>query len=127
MRAIKIYIISIFILFAFINVNAQINLVLNGDFENYSSIPTWAGQSNLAIGWNNVNGDYTGYPYGSPDYLYNPISGILVLLGPINPISGNGQMGLDLYDIHDPSTPNYREYISTKLTSKMLKRGFIQV
>ena len=98
---------------------AQVNLVSNGDFEIYSSLPTWVGQCNLAVGWNNVNGDYT-EATASPDYFYNPISGILAEFGPLNPYSGKGQMGLGIYDSYDLDPPNYREYISTQLSSTML-------
>ncbi len=109
-----------FYLISLTKVNAQVNLVPNGDFEIYSSIPTTNAQSNLAVGWNNVNGHYFpngSYPYGSPDYFYNPLFGILASVGAINPFSGNGQMGLVTYCT---IKSNYREYISTKLIISMI-------
>ncbi len=106
----------IFIIFlAFTNVNAQSNLIPNGDFESYSLLPYWAGQVNRAIGWNNVNGLYTPMPgsnMGSPDYFYNggffPTS-----WGCPTPYSGNGMIGLGIFDL---LSPNIREYISSNLT-----------
>ena len=64
--------IIIFVLLTLTTLNAQVNLVHNGDFELYSSLPNGLFQSNRAVGWNNVNGHYTGPPYASPDYYYNP-------------------------------------------------------
>ncbi len=128
MKATKLYILCIFFIFVFSNLNAQVNLVPNGDFEIYSSIPIDAGYCNLAVGWNNVNLHYGQSLYGTPDYFYNPISGILTWFGPMNPISGNGQMGLVLYDIYNlPSNPNLREYISTQLLSSMLPKHSYKV
>ncbi len=111
----------IIFLFAITRITAQVNLVSNGDFEIYSSIPTDIMQSNLAIGWNNVNGHYGQNSYANADYFYYPLSGILNWFDPINPISGNGQMGQLLYYSYDQTTfPNYREYISTQLLSIIL-------
>ncbi|MEI6823860.1 MAG: hypothetical protein WCL51_18165, partial [Bacteroidota bacterium] len=105
------------------NLFAQINLVPNGDFEIYSSLPQYAAQCNLAVGWNDVNGHYYpfgGNPYGSPDYLNVFGSSFLISgLGAITPFSGNGQMGLITYYLADTT---FREYISTKL-AKTMKSG----
>jgi gliding motility-associated-like protein len=101
-----------------ISIQAQTNLLSNGDFELFSSLPSSWGQCNFAIGWNNINGNYSGSPYASPDFFYNPIINILKILGPISPFSGNGQMGLVLYDNYS-SNPNFREYISSSFINKM--------
>ena len=46
------------------NLNAQfINLLSNGDFEIYTILPSAGSQSNRALGWNNVNGNYMGTNY----------------------------------------------------------------
>lgn len=90
--------------------NAQQNLVQNGDFEIFYSLPTQTGQSNLAVGWNNVNGNYSGVS-ASPDY-FNMLS--FTYFGAIVPYSGYGQMGLYTY-----SFGSYREYISSMLNSQM--------
>jgi len=115
--------IFVFLLFSNTNIFAQINLVPNGDFEIYSSLPINAAQSNLAVGWNNVNGHYYpfgGDPYGSPDYLnVFGASFLISSFGAITPYSGNGQMGLMTYYSADTTI---REYISTKL-SKTMKSG----
>ncbi len=111
----KAILIIIIFLFAFTNLNAQINLVPNGDFEIYDTLPTNISQSNRALGWNNVNGHYTGYPWGSPDY-YNILSFIGTSFGTITPFSGNAQMGLILYE----DAGVWREYISTQLATPMI-------
>jgi len=110
---------SIIILLLYLSANtlfAQFNLVPNGDFEAYSSLPTDYGQANLAIGWNNVNGDYTNST-GSPDY-FNTLSfigagtsfGVVAML----PFSGNGQIGLVTIQ-----QGLFREYISSQFISPM--------
>ncbi len=109
-------IIIILLLIAFNKVNAQVNLVSNGNFEIYSSLPTSYGQANLALGWNNVNGDYT-YAKASPDY-FNMLSLTGSFFGAISPYSGNGQMALGTY-VNNILKP-YREYISTHLTPSMI-------
>ena len=68
-----VLILLLFFLLAFITkINAQINLVPNGDFEIDSIIPTTGSQLNRAVGWNNTNGYYwmTTGTHGSPDYYY---------------------------------------------------------
>jgi hypothetical protein len=84
------------------------NLLANGGFETYSSLPTNYGQSNLATGWGNVNGNYSGSPYGSPDYAhalgFNGGS-----FAPLPAVEGNGQMGFTAWH---SSLQDFREYIS---------------
>ena len=93
---------------------AQINLVTNGDFEIYSSLPTDYGQSNFAIGWNNVNAHYPFVQgYGSPDYDY---VGNFIAFGAMIPISGSAQMGLVTYQ----DWGLFREYISSQLAISMI-------
>ena len=95
---------------------AQVNLVPNGDFEIYSSLPDNIGESNLAIGWNNVNGNYPWVSgYGTPDY-YNTAGFMTGYNSTMLPFSGNGQMAFVTYQIHGV----FREYISTQLTSSMV-------
>ena len=98
-----------FFILSFTNINAQTNLVSNGDFESYSSLPTNISQWNFVVGWNNTGGS------GTPDY-YNQLS--FSVYGSIPPISGNGQMGFLTY----VSTGGiWREYISTQFISSMTK------
>jgi len=102
---------------SFTIIRAQVtNLVPNGDFEIYSSLPTGNSQSNRAIGWNNVNGNYSGIT-GSPDF-FNTLS--YLPIGSITPYSGNGQMGLITYINYNDSTYIWREYISTQLITQMI-------
>ena len=102
---------SFFLLLALSKINAQTNLVPNGDFEIYSSLPTDYGQCNRAVGWNNVNGHYPFVQgYGTPDFYY--LSSFMTGYGnTITPIWGNGQMGLVTYN----TGSIFREYISNKL------------
>ena len=118
--------IILFLLLANTNIFAQINLVPNGDFENYSAIPIYPNQSNLAIGWNNVNGHYFPWsePYGSPDYLNMLVNNLISTFGAITPYSGNGQMGLITYAIPNPP---WREYISNQFTKKMVPGHYYTV
>ena len=110
----KKLIVLILLLLIGLKVKSQINLVPNGDFEIYSLLPTNTGQSYRATGWNNVNLNYGGSPYASPDYsniLGFPFPGAII------PYSGSGQMGLCPYL---SIIPTYREYISTQLTGLLL-------
>ena len=109
-------ILSICFLLAVTNVRAQVtNLVPNGDFEIYSSLPDDLGQIYKAIGWNNVNGNYVPGAAASPDYFY---VGGYVWGGTINPYSGNGQVGFGLCG-DGVNSIDIREYISTHLISSL--------
>ena len=108
----KAIIIILLYLLTSTNISAQVNLVPNGDFEIYSSLPDGPMELNRAVGWNNVNGNYQVAGYGSPDYYY---LGGFGAVGTITPYSGNGQVGLALYCAPD----NFREYISTQLISHL--------
>ena len=100
------------------NLFAQVNLVPNGDFENYSALPTYQSQSNRALGWNNVNGNYSGST-GSPDY-FNTLSFSGTALGAITPFSGYGQMGFILFEDDTNTYMIWREYISAQLSTPMI-------
>ena len=106
----KAIIIILFFL-AFTKVDGQVNLVPNGDFEIYTTLPFDISQSNCALGWNNVNGNYSGVT-GSPDY-YNQLS--FAINGSIQPYSGKGQMGFITY----VNSLIWREYISTSFSVQM--------
>lgn len=84
------------------------NLLANGGFEIYSSLPTNYGQSDLATGWSNVNGNYSGSPFGSPDYAhalgFNGGS-----FAPLPAPEGDGQMGFTAWH---SNLQDFREYIS---------------
>ncbi|MFO7723636.1 MAG: gliding motility-associated C-terminal domain-containing protein [Bacteroidales bacterium] len=92
------------------------NLVPNGDFELYSSLPNYYGQCSLAIGWSNVNGHYSLSLHASPDYFHT-LGSVPYSLGQIAPFSGKAQMGVCTYLDH---VPDFREYISTQLSSPLI-------
>jgi hypothetical protein len=92
------------------------NVISNGDFETFSLLPDDYGQVNRAAGWNNVNGNYSGSPFGSPDY-YNRKGWVGPMFGPIYPVSGDAQMGFTTYR---NTLSDYREYISCRLDSILL-------
>lgn len=86
------------------------NLIPNGDFEEYTSLPTGWTQIERATGWINAG--------GTPDYS-NEL-GFNVNFG-IEPYSGFGQGGLFTYYSVDNSI-NTREYMTIQL-NESLKRG----
>lgn len=108
--------ILLFFVFTSLLVSSQ-NLVPNGGFESFTSLPTNLGQSNRATGWNNVNNVYNGGgAYATPDY-YNLLGFTFPAFGSINPNSGNGQMGM--YN-NISATSDFREYISTQLSCPLI-------
>ena len=104
----KFIIILLYLLSVLTNIKAQINLIPNGDFEIYDTLPTSSGQWYHAIGWNNL------YSISNPDY-FNTLS---YTGGLIAPFSGNGDIGLFIWT---STHPNYREYISAHLNSSMIQ------
>lgn len=102
-----------------INLNciSQLNLVSNLSFENLLACPSTLGEINLSQDWfdptnassdlfNSCNSNTTGcsVPYN--------------LMGFQIPFTGEGYAGIITYR---ESNDNYREYISTKLNSKLIK------
>ena len=100
-------------IFIFSDGRAQ-NLVNNPGFENYSSLPSGAAQWNLAVGWSNCSGG------GSPDYAHTAGTGLAALpnnyFATVSPHSGDAIMGLILWHY----SGNFREYISTSLSSPLV-------
>lgn len=92
------------------------NLVPNGGFEDYTSLPNGYAQFYLATGWLNLNGNLTGPPFASPDYFHT-LGSVGTAFGQIAPHSGDGQMGLCTYHA---GLGNFREYISIELTTAMI-------
>jgi len=92
------------------------NLVPNGGFEEYSSLPNNYSQYYKAIGWTNVNGNPQGPPYASPDYFHT-LGTLGTYFGQIAPNSGSGQMGFYPYL---QSLGDAREYISRQLASPLI-------
>lgn len=88
------------------------NLVLNGDFENYSSCPTNYAQITKANNWLQPT-------FGTPDFYHN----CSVSLNPTNnlaggewPFSGDGFAGIVLTNLNG----SYREYIQTQLSKTLV-------
>lgn len=108
-----------------INIDCQTNLVFNASFESHSLCPDYPGQINYATGWNNVNLVYGNPSVGTPDYFHACGSASLgyntvppnIFDGICSPHSGSGMAGTIIYNV---PYPDYREYMSTKLSQSML-------
>jgi len=99
----------IFFIFNSLQSSAQ-NLLSNPGFENYSSLPTAFGEYNLAIGWENCSGG------GTPEY-FNTGGSVGTYFGTNLPHTGAGMGGFCPYH---GSIMNFREYLSTALSSPMV-------
>lgn len=108
----------------FLSAQIQVNLVQNGDFENFSQLPDDLGQWARCRNWVNVNGIGT-----SPDYYHRYGSGFAQLpnnlMASIEPHSGDALMGFISWG--NVTLPNYHEYISTLLKQPMTQGKFYQV
>ena len=99
-------------------------LVPNNSFENYTTLPSSAGQWELCVGWTNAGGEPEGGYYGDPDYFHMDGSGEVDLPNTppatVNPHTGSAIMGFLGY--HDPSVgdTNIREYLSVELVEPMI-------
>lgn len=93
------------------------NLIDNGGFESYTSLPNNTMQSNLCVGWSKCNQGGG----GTPDYFHTDATGLVQLphsfYATINPHGGNAIMGIIAY--HEVSS-DYREYISHALNSPLV-------
>lgn len=113
LRKIKLHIIIILLLK--FKINAQVNLVQNGDLETYSQCPDFISQINYADNWSTSSN-------GTPDYLNlcnpnnpNPIN---TNFGGESPHSGNGIVGMVCY-ANAPGNYNKREYIQVMLSQPL--------
>lgn len=107
--------IFIFLLLVSIAVKAQVNLVPNPSFEDYSPCPDNEAQITRATGWYSPTN-------GSPDYFNacspNPsYSTPTNLFGEQQPNLGNGYIGLGPYY---SGSSNYREYIQSELSDTLI-------
>lgn len=113
-----------FVLFACLPICFSQNLIGNGGFENYSSLPTNVMQSDLCIGWSKCNQGGG----GTSDYFRTNASGLVQLpnsyYATLNPHSGEAVMGFISY--HGTST-NYREYLSHALSAPLSVGQLYQV
>ncbi|HKR04167.1 MAG TPA: T9SS type A sorting domain-containing protein [Bacteroidia bacterium] len=107
-----VYLITLCI-FSFFSVKGQ-NLVPNGDFEQYSSCPTFLNQLSKATFWINPAATAT------PDYFHQCGSGQAGIpnnyFGHQSPHSGAGYCGLMHYHLN---YAHYREYAEVQLTSPL--------
>lgn len=99
------------------------NLVPNGSFELHQGIPKYPSQITKAIGWFRPS-------VGTPDYFNacagkRPIGVPYNFIGYQKPRTGNGYAGFYLYESADPD--GYREYVSTKLKSTLVRGKPYQV
>ncbi len=130
-----LFIISLLTFLAFNNTNAQVaNLVTNGDFEIYTTLPTCPGFIHRAVGWfYPFNPTLSSYDNGFGDYYYiggfwpNSYTGYFYAnfyCGNINPISGNGMAGIYTYGRWGSDQfsliNDFREYISNHLNSSII-------
>lgn len=102
-------------LWVFATSNAQ-NLVPNGDFEYFYSIPNDVGQWDKCKDWFSVhNKRGLLWPYATPDYYHElATKGVRppsTSFGDVSPYSGEAHMG---FVAKNPSG-NFREYLSTKM------------
>ncbi|MEN9700142.1 MAG: hypothetical protein RLZZ301_1340 [Bacteroidota bacterium] len=111
---------KVFVCILFLGVyatNWSQNLLANGDFETYSSLPTNVMQSAFCTGWSDCNQGGG----GSPDYFHTNGSGLVQLpnsfYATIQPHGGNAIMGIIAY--HGVST-DFREYISHPLSTPLV-------
>lgn len=102
-----------------IAVNAQVNLVANGDFEQYDTCPDNGNQMHYCTGWSNA-GDSTN-DFSTSDYFntcssFPPISPPIVAWGYQFPHSGNAYCFVATF------RENYlrREYIQTELVDTLI-------
>ena len=103
--------------------NSQcLNLVPNGSFENFSTIPNSDCDWSLATGWNNAaTSSNCSTTNGTPDYFHllgqGPFSSLPSnYFADINPFEGSAVMGLSGTISF---VPNFREYISISLLSPL--------
>ncbi len=106
----KITLIFFCLLFQFIN--AQINLVPNYTFEQYSNCPTEPNQVPFAIGWKNFG--------STPDYFnacnFSSLGVPNNVVGFQNALSGQAYCGLYTYW----TSVNAKEHIGTQLNSSLV-------
>lgn len=89
------------------------NLILNGDFENYTNCPDLSETIQVCKDWRNPN--YT----TSPDYYNNCDSSGYLRAKFGGPLNGNGYCGIMMFSAN---TYSYKEYIQGKLI-KPMERG----
>lgn len=114
----KTLILIISLLLLIENVQSQ-NIVPNGDFELYDSLPEYFGEWHTCQDWSNTSYGMS-FPYGTPDYLHTSGFGDVALpnsiFATVNPFSGDAIMGICLVS---DQPDEFREYLSTEFTTPM--------
>ncbi len=98
------------------------NIVINGDFENHSSLPVMFSEWYKCNNWTNANNCPTpSSPCPTPDYFHTLGGGDVrlpnSLFATVTPFSGDAIMG---FATSVDFVPEYREYISAQLSTPML-------
>jgi len=101
------------------------NLVPNGSFESYKSLPDDDGELHLLNFWNNLNRDTSKtLEFGTPDFFHVKGNGKsklpLTHMGTIFPRDGEGLVGLIAYHGNEP---DFREYLSVPLVRPLQVGG----
>lgn len=114
---------SFVLLFGMSKISSAQNLAINGDFENFSVLPSSYGQWNACVGISNLNNWPTFmWPYASPDYLHTSGGAGVQLpnttFGTVTPYNGNAVFGLVTY--YAPNAPDFREYVAVPLSSPLI-------
>ncbi len=99
------------------------NLLSNGGFETYSTLPLNYGDFCMVSGWINPSGCCVLNPnYGTPDYINRnaawPVGVPSNGFGTVTPHSGDGAVGFTTYGNYG-TPPVFREYICKKLDTHM--------
>ncbi len=98
------------------------NLVTNPGFETYSALPTTYAQVCLATGWSSANGSCSlVVGCGSPEFYHTSAAGGVkppaTYWANVMPHSGSGMVGFAPWYL---SSPTFREYVRTTLSSPMV-------
>jgi hypothetical protein len=110
----------LFFFLSTISLGAQ-NMVPNGGFEDYDSIPGNSGEWYKCKSWNNLSFE-PDWPYGTPDYLSTKGENKARLpdcvFGHVVPHSGHGIMGF--CNSYKETETDFREYVSNRLMMPMV-------
>lgn len=113
---------TIFVSILFIGSIQSQNLVPNPSFEHFSTPPSRDGNFSVISSWNSASGrESRDYKYGTPDFFHskgiNSAQLPITQMGTIFAKEGEGVVGIVTYN---GDSPNFREYIYTRLLTKMV-------
>lgn len=114
------YKILIILVFTFSLINAQINFVANGSFEQKSQCPFLDSQINFCVSWQNPSIGTSATPDFFSSCQSNLFAGVPQNYGGYqNPRTGGNYSGIVSFYL---STPNIREYIETTLIDTLERK-----